>query len=114
CISDVSVVPPPGCQHCTLDEKKYCLSGDFIHDHCCCDRRHHEYLNFIPHTCYVGTVLCHPIAADCAEYTRLRMCCCNRLALEKWTDKLSASSWSIRPDKIIIFLITLYIVNIYL
>lgn len=75
--------PPPGCQPCTSAERKYCLSGDFINDHCCCDRRHHEYLDFIPHTCYVGTVLCQTIAADCAEYSRLRTCCCSRLVLQK-------------------------------
>ncbi|KAK9679316.1 hypothetical protein QE152_g40123, partial [Popillia japonica] len=106
--------PPPGCQHCTPDERHYCLSGNFVHDHCCCDRRHHEYLNFIPHTCYVGTTLCRTIARDCTEYARLRMCCCNKLALQKWTGKASASSMSVRCENIIVLLIFLYIVNIYL
>ncbi|CAH1987126.1 unnamed protein product [Acanthoscelides obtectus] len=35
------MLPSPGCQKCSLEEKRYCLGIDLINDHCCCDRRHH-------------------------------------------------------------------------
>lgn len=40
-----------------------------------------ESISFIPHTCYSGTTLCRPIAADCEEYYRRQSCCCERHVL---------------------------------
>ncbi|KAJ3636556.1 hypothetical protein MTP99_000090 [Tenebrio molitor] len=82
-----SVSSPAGCQKCTKAEIRYCLGIDLISDHCCCDRRYHEVLPFIPHTCYLGTQICKPVVGDCAEYSRLRSCCCDKHALEKWKKK---------------------------
>lgn len=42
-----------------------------------------ENFPYIPHTCYLGEKLCEPLAKDCAVYSRLRDCCCDRYALEK-------------------------------
>ncbi|RZB40535.1 hypothetical protein BDFB_004812 [Asbolus verrucosus] len=78
-----SVTSPAGCQKCSKDEIKYCLGRDLIGDHCCCDKRYHEVLPFIPHTCYFGTQICKPVAEDCEKYNRLRRCCCDRHVLQK-------------------------------
>ncbi|KAB0803994.1 hypothetical protein PPYR_00964 [Photinus pyralis] len=79
-----SIETPPGCQKCSKSEIKYCLGSDFINDHCCCDKRYHEVLPYIPHTCYLGTQLCKPIAGDCLTYKTIRKCCCTRYLINKW------------------------------
>ncbi|XP_019879759.1 uncharacterized protein LOC109607723 [Aethina tumida] len=89
-----SVNTPPGCQTCTAEEKRYCLGNDLINDHCCCDKRYHEFFPFIPHTCYLGSTLCNTVALNCGEYNRLRTCCCDKITLEKWKQKSGGStSW---------------------
>ncbi|KAJ8983115.1 hypothetical protein NQ317_001859 [Molorchus minor] len=82
-----SIVTPPGCQKCTPDEMKYCTGRDLINDHCCCDKRYFEALPYIPHTCYLGKQLCSPVIGDCAKYSRLRTCCCDKYVFEKWKRK---------------------------
>ncbi|KAJ8925325.1 hypothetical protein NQ315_009155 [Exocentrus adspersus] len=86
-----SIVAPSGCKECTSEEKRYCLGSDFINDHCCCDRRYHEVLPFIPHTCYSGNQLCEPVM-ECDKYRRLRTCCCDILVLKKWKARFQNSS----------------------
>ncbi|XP_066142531.1 uncharacterized protein [Euwallacea fornicatus] len=86
-----SINVPAGCQECTKEEKHYCTSSDLISDHCCCDRRYHEILPYIPHTCYLGTQLCTTVAVDCNRYTRLRTCCCDKYLLQKWKEKYGYS-----------------------
>ncbi|XP_076260035.1 uncharacterized protein LOC143196260 [Rhynchophorus ferrugineus] len=88
-----SIITPPGCQECTKEEKLYC-NTDLINDHCCCNKRFHEYLPYIPHTCYTGTQLCVTMATDCNKYTRLRTCCCDKYLLPKWRSKYGASASS--------------------
>jgi len=39
----------------------------------CCS----EVFLFVEHTCRVGPEECKVHAGDCAEYTRLRECCCH-------------------------------------
>ncbi|XP_072389704.1 uncharacterized protein [Diabrotica undecimpunctata] len=85
-----SIVIPPGCQKCNEEEKRYCLGADLIRDHCCCDKRHHEFFPYIPHTCYLGSQLCSTVASDCTEYHRLRTCCCQFVAAVKWKTKSGA------------------------
>ncbi|KAG5887109.1 hypothetical protein JTB14_000742 [Gonioctena quinquepunctata] len=85
-----SVVTPPGCHTCTEEDKRYCVSKGLIEDHCCCDKRYHETLPFIPHTCYLGRTLCKTVVSNCEEYSRLRTCCCQKLALIEWKAKSNA------------------------
>ncbi|XP_018571980.1 uncharacterized protein LOC108911509 [Anoplophora glabripennis] len=85
-----SIVPAPGCQECTYEEKRYCLGADFINDHCCCDKRY-ELLPYVPHTCYFGNQLCTPVMSSCDQYSRLRICCCDKFVLEKWKEKFKNS-----------------------
>ncbi|XP_060532848.1 uncharacterized protein LOC132705906 [Cylas formicarius] len=99
------VTPLAGCQECTKEEIHYCLGSDLISDHCCCDKRYHEVLPFIPHTCYFGTQLCSPVQSDCAKYTRVRTCCCDRYLLQKWKEKLSASSNRSKVPAFLCFLV---------
>lgn len=73
-----------GCQQCTRQEIRYCLGLQLMNDHCCCDKKYSEFFPYVPHTCYIGQDLCKPLARDCAEYTRLRICCCDKYTLEKW------------------------------
>ncbi|XP_017768567.1 PREDICTED: uncharacterized protein LOC108556806 [Nicrophorus vespilloides] len=89
---DTSIEVPTGCQKCTANEKNYCLSSNFIADHCCCDRKHHEVLPYVPHTCYLGPNLCSTIIGDCNAYERLRRCCCEKYVFEKWKEKSSGTS----------------------
>ncbi|KAF5292777.1 hypothetical protein FQA39_LY13822 [Lamprigera yunnana] len=81
---------PPGCQKCTKWELSYCQGSDFINDHCCCDKRYHEVLPYIPHTCYLGAQLCKPVVGDCLTYKTIRKCCCTIHLIQKW--KSSASN----------------------
>lgn len=87
-----TIIVPAGCQECTKEEKHYCTSSALISDHCCCDRRFHENLPYIPHTCYFGPQLCTTIAPDCFKYTRLRTCCCDKYLLQKWKEKYGSSN----------------------
>ncbi|CAH0551671.1 unnamed protein product [Brassicogethes aeneus] len=109
-------IPLAGCQPCTAHEKSYCLGSDLVNDHCCCDRRYHEFFPFIPHTCYLGSTLCSTVAPNCAEYTRLRTCCCDKYVLEKWKQKSEGStscidSW--RTTKLLTCLfVVLYFYNL--
>lgn len=35
-----------------------------------------EVIPFVEHTCRIGRQACKPIAENCADYERLRDCCC--------------------------------------
>ncbi|CAH1987125.1 unnamed protein product [Acanthoscelides obtectus] len=102
------MLPSPGCQKCSLEEKRYCLGIDLINDHCCCDRRHHELFPFIPHTCYFGDQLCSPIAGTCDNYYKLSICCCKKYAFLKWKEKSSCASLLVSKT---LLCISLYIVS---
>ncbi|KYN08583.1 hypothetical protein ALC62_00439 [Cyphomyrmex costatus] len=69
--------PIPGCKPCTYFEMTYCKNGSIINDHCCCDGNVNEVFLFVEHTCRMGPEECEVHAEDCAEYTRLRECCCH-------------------------------------
>lgn len=76
--------PIPGCKHCTNSEITYCKNGSVINDHCCCDGSYNKVFPFVEHTCRVGPVECKVQAGDCAEYTRLRECCCHSYLASVW------------------------------
>lgn len=108
---------PPGCQPCTKSEMHYCMGTDLVNDHCCCDKRHHEVLSYIPHTCYVGSRICRTVASDCAEYSRIRTCCCDKYAQQKWKEKSSGAAINHINSTAISLLITsifLYIAYSYI
>ncbi|PNF14129.1 hypothetical protein B7P43_G01071 [Cryptotermes secundus] len=72
----------PGCEVCTAEEIQYCAGTAVLEDHCCCDMRHSEWFPYVPHTCYLRPG-CRPIAGNCAEYARLRVCCCDYITATK-------------------------------
>ncbi|KAL6264543.1 hypothetical protein P5V15_004648 [Pogonomyrmex californicus] len=74
----------PGCQVCIYSEIIYCKNGSVINDHCCCDGRFNEVFPFVEHTCRVGPEECEVHAGNCAEYTRLRDCCCHTYLASVW------------------------------
>jgi hypothetical protein len=41
-----------------------------------------ESFPYVPHTCYLRPA-CRPKAGDCAQYARLRACCCDYLTAKK-------------------------------
>ncbi|XP_022817628.1 uncharacterized protein LOC111350333 isoform X2 [Spodoptera litura] len=91
---NVEDIPPtrPGCGPCSEREHSYCETR-VLADHCCCERRFvREPFPWLPHTCYVGARRCRPLAHDCAQYARLRDCCCHRRLAERWKSILSESS----------------------
>ncbi|XP_071554222.1 uncharacterized protein [Temnothorax nylanderi] len=76
--------PIPGCKPCTYPEMTYCTNGSVINDHCCCDGSFNKVFLFVEHTCRVGPEECKVHAGDCAEYTRLRECCCHSYLASAW------------------------------
>jgi hypothetical protein len=84
----------PGCGVCTAEEIQYCSGPAVIEDHCCCDKRYFEWFPYVPHTCYLRPG-CKPNAGDCAQYARLRICCCDKITAIKWKSQavLPALSW---------------------
>lgn len=76
--------PIPGCKPCTSSEIAYCKDGSVINDHCCCDGSDNEVFPFVEHTCRVGPEECKVQAGDCAEYMRLRECCCHSYLAYLW------------------------------
>ncbi|XP_036140158.1 uncharacterized protein LOC105832297 isoform X1 [Monomorium pharaonis] len=74
----------PGCKTCTYSEMTYCKNGSIINDHCCCDGSFNKVFPFVEHTCRVGPEECKVHAGDCAEYTRLRECCCHSYLASVW------------------------------
>ncbi|CAB3236399.1 unnamed protein product [Arctia plantaginis] len=87
-------IPPtrPGCGACSARDNEYCETR-VLADHCCCERRFvPEPFPWLPHTCYVGPRRCRPLAHDCAQYVRLRNCCCYRKLAERWKSILSKST----------------------
>ncbi|XP_017793637.1 PREDICTED: uncharacterized protein LOC108575373 isoform X2 [Habropoda laboriosa] len=76
--------PIPGCKPCTSSEMTYCKDGSVIDDHCCCDGSSNEVFPFVKHTCRVGPEECKVQAGDCAEYARLRECCCHSYLGSIW------------------------------
>ncbi|XP_058807950.1 uncharacterized protein LOC131673731 [Phymastichus coffea] len=84
--------PIPGCKPCTSDEMSYCADQRVIDDHCCCDNGYNEVLDFVEHTCLVGPEACQVKAGDCAEYSRLRECCCHTYLASLWKYKAGGAS----------------------
>ncbi|XP_053613432.1 uncharacterized protein LOC128676966 [Plodia interpunctella] len=81
-----------GCGSCSRREMEYCETR-VLADHCCCDRQVlPEPFPWLPHTCYMGPHRCRPLAHDCAQYERLRDCCCARKLAERWKSILSKST----------------------
>ncbi|XP_076290016.1 uncharacterized protein LOC143213758 isoform X3 [Lasioglossum baleicum] len=76
--------PIPGCKPCTSSEMNYCADESVINDHCCCDGSFNEVFPFVKHTCRVGPEECKVHAGDCAEYARLRECCCHSYLASYW------------------------------
>ncbi|XP_046483882.1 uncharacterized protein [Neodiprion pinetum] len=91
--------PIPGCKTCSADEMEYCSNEGVVNDHCCCDTGpEDDSFRFMPHVCRIGPEVCQVQAADCAEYTRIRECCCHAYHAEKWKNIASGSSRSARSD----------------
>lgn len=85
----------PGCEVCTAEEIQYCTGTAVLEDHCCCDMRHFEWFPYVPHTCYLRPG-CRPIAGNCAQYARLRVCCCDYIMATKWKSQASLPTLSWR------------------
>ncbi|KAL0133147.1 hypothetical protein PUN28_000717 [Cardiocondyla obscurior] len=103
--------PVPGCRPCTYPELTYCSNGSVINDHCCCDGNFNMFL-FVEHTCRVGPEECKVHAGDCAEYTRLRECCCHSYLASVWkqfaTDVGSQPKISFTQFTIILIILRLH------
>ncbi|XP_011868277.1 PREDICTED: uncharacterized protein LOC105562223 isoform X1 [Vollenhovia emeryi] len=105
--------PIPGCKSCTYSEMTYCENGSVINDHCCCDGSFNKVFPFVEHTCRVGPEECKVHAGDCAEYTRLRECCCHSYLASAW--KYMASGVESRASiNFIKFVIILTILRLHL
>ncbi|XP_025162756.1 uncharacterized protein LOC105180837 [Harpegnathos saltator] len=76
--------PIPGCKACISSEMTYCSDGRVIEDHCCCEGNTNKVFPFVEHTCRVGPEECKVQAGNCAEYTRLRECCCHSYLASVW------------------------------
>ncbi|XP_032691183.1 uncharacterized protein LOC116853927 isoform X2 [Odontomachus brunneus] len=76
--------PIPGCKPCINSEMTYCADGSVINDHCCCEGSTNKVFPFVEHTCRVGPEECKVHAGNCAEYTRLRECCCHSYLASVW------------------------------
>ncbi|XP_029052229.1 uncharacterized protein LOC114880409 isoform X1 [Osmia bicornis bicornis] len=81
---EIYPAPIPGCKPCTDSEMIYCKDGSVISDHCCCDGSFNKVFPFVEHACHVGPEECKVRAKDCAEYTRLRECCCHSYLASTW------------------------------
>ncbi|XP_033229192.1 uncharacterized protein LOC117180793 isoform X2 [Belonocnema kinseyi] len=84
--------PVPGCKPCTRQEITYCKDGSVIADHCCCDGSYNEVFPFVEHACRVGPQGCKVQAGDCAEYSRLRDCCCHSYLSAYWKYQAGGST----------------------
>lgn len=80
--------PLPGCKPCTNSEMTYCKNGNVINDHCLCDSpfntRYSRVFPFVEHICRLGPEEFKVQAGNCAEYTRLRDCCCHSYLASVW------------------------------
>lgn len=76
--------PVPGCKPCTRAEQSYCEDGRVLNDHCCCDGSFNEVFPFVKHSCRLGPQECRVSIGDCAEYARLRECCCHNYLASLW------------------------------
>ncbi|XP_012286893.1 uncharacterized protein LOC105703235 [Orussus abietinus] len=102
--------PIPGCKACTGSEMAYCKDDSVLNDHCCCDGGYNEVFPFVQHTCRVGPEACKVLAGDCAEYTRLRECCCHAYLGSVW--KYLASDASINRINPLIILPILVVLRL--
>ncbi|XP_063977778.1 uncharacterized protein LOC135162825 [Diachasmimorpha longicaudata] len=99
--------PIPGCRTCTNEEMTYCKDGSVISDHCCCDGGYHRAFPFVQHTCLVGKKVCRLIAGDCAEYERLRECCCHSYLGSDWKYRAGGGE-AIKPAVLMVGLSLLF------
>ncbi|XP_076636840.1 uncharacterized protein LOC143349453 [Colletes latitarsis] len=111
----LEVYPGPivGCKPCTNSEMRYCKDGSVINDHCCCDGNFNKVFPFIEHTCRVGPEECKVQAGDCAEYTRLRECCCHSYLASLWK-YLANDAWSFVNTNLTKFLAVLMVLRLFL
>ncbi|XP_076749509.1 uncharacterized protein LOC143422618 [Xylocopa sonorina] len=105
--------PIPGCKPCTSSEMTYCEDGSVINDHCCCDGSFNEVFPFVKHTCRVGPEECKVRIGDCAEYVRLRECCCHSYLASVWK-YLANDAGSYTNTNIIKFLAVLTVLRLLL
>lgn len=105
--------PIPGCKSCTSSEMAYCMDGGVVNDHCCCDGISNEVFPFVEHTCRVGPEECKVQAEDCAEYTRLRECCCHSYLTSVWK-YLATGSGSRASTNLSKFLTILTVLRLHL
>ncbi|XP_050454802.1 uncharacterized protein LOC126853243 isoform X1 [Cataglyphis hispanica] len=111
--------PIPGCKPCTNSEMTYCKDGRVINDHCCCDgsfnSRYSKVFPFVEHTCRMGPEECKVQAEDCAEYTRLRECCCHSYLASVWKYRATgAGSHDASMTNLTKFLTILTILSLHL
>ncbi|XP_029164381.1 uncharacterized protein LOC114935664 [Nylanderia fulva] len=105
--------PIPGCKPCTNSEMTYCKDGSIINDHCCCDGNYNRVFPFVEHTCRVGPEECKVQAEDCAEYTRLRECCCHLYLASVWKYRATGAGSHLNTN-LTKFLIILTILRLHL
>ncbi|XP_008555235.1 uncharacterized protein LOC103576693 [Microplitis demolitor] len=96
----ISTGPIPGCKACTNEEMTYCKDGSVISDHCCCDSSYNKVIPFVEHTCRIGRQACKPIAENCADYERLRDCCCLSYLGSVWKYR-AGGSVNVKPSLLI-------------
>ncbi|XP_044597756.1 uncharacterized protein LOC123274251 isoform X2 [Cotesia glomerata] len=90
----------PGCKACTNEEMTYCKDGSVINDHCCCDSAYNEVFPFVEHTCRIGRQACKIKVDNCAEYERLRDCCCLSYLGSVWKYRAGGID-SVKPSLLI-------------
>ncbi|KAL9909512.1 uncharacterized protein ACN427_004641 isoform 2-T15 [Glossina fuscipes fuscipes] len=70
---------------CTSKLMKYCLSSQFINDHCLCELGHNlEGLPYVPHICYVGEKAYTASVGSCFIYEEVKDCCCAPALATQW------------------------------
>ncbi|XP_034941158.1 uncharacterized protein [Chelonus insularis] len=98
----ISQDPIPGCKACTYEEMTYCKDGSVISDHCCCDSTYDRVFSFVEHVCYIGRHACKSKADNCAEYERLKKCCCYSYLSSVWKYRAGGVD-AIKPNLLIFF-----------
>ncbi|XP_012231431.1 uncharacterized protein [Linepithema humile] len=109
--------PLPGCKPCTSSEMTYCKNGNVINDHCLCDSPfntlYSKVFPFVEHTCRLGPEEIKVQAGNCAEYTRLRDCCCHSYLASVWK-QLAMSAGSRVSTYLTKFLMILTVLRLHL
>ncbi|XP_062131250.1 uncharacterized protein LOC133842235 isoform X1 [Drosophila sulfurigaster albostrigata] len=70
---------------CTTQVVRYCLSPQFLNDHCWCEMQHSEEgVPYVPHVCYVGEKVYAPSLGSCFTFQEIKECCCAPVLVKEW------------------------------